>query len=329
MRKPFPSLIVILGPTASGKTELALKLAKKYNGEIICADSRTVYREMNIGTAKPGQNEKLKMKNEKCSAKRNSYQKPIFINHIPHYLIDVVKPDQKFSVAEFKQKTLKIIKGVHQKNKIPFLVGGTGLYISAVVDNLDIPKVPPDKKLREKLENNIKKYGLNYLWGKLIKLDSEAANFVQKQNPRRIIRALEVCLKTKKTFSELRKKGEQLLNVLQIGIKIPFEKLEWKIGQRTDQMIENGLIEETENLIKKYSSSPLLNTIGYQEIVSYLQNKISLDQAISLIKKNTRRYARRQMTWFKRDKRIHWIKNQKEAERLLKNFLRVKTLNHQ
>jgi len=189
--------------------------------------------------------------------------------------------------------------------------------------------VPPDKKLREKLEDNIKKYGLNYLWEKLIKLDSEAANFVQKQNPRRIIRALEVCLKTKKTFSELRKKGEQLFNVLQIGIKIPFEKLEWKIGQRTDQMIENGLIKETENLIKKYSFSPLLNTIGYQEIVSYLQNKISLNQAISLIKKNTRRYARRQMTWFKRDKRIHWIKNQKEAERLLKNFLRVKTLNHQ
>jgi len=318
-----------LGPTASGKTELALKLAKKYNGEIICADSRTVYREMNIGTAKPGQNEKLKMKNEKCSAKRNSYQKPIFINHIPHHLIDIVSPDRKFSVAEFKQKTLKIIKGIHQKNKMPFLVGGTGLYISAVVDNLDIPKVPPDKKLREKLEDNIKKYGLNYLWEKLIKLDSEAANFVQKQNPRRIIRALEVCLKTKKTFSELRKKGEQLFNVLQIGIKIPFEKLEWKIGQRTDQMIENGLIKETENLIKKYSFSPLLNTIGYQEIVSYLQNKISLNQAISLIKKNTRRYARRQMTWFKRDKRIHWIENQKEAERLLKNFLCVKTLNHQ
>ena len=294
-------LIVICGTTACGKTSLSLDLAQKYNGEIIAADSRTVYQDINIGTAKPSLEERLK---------------------IPHYLIDVVQLNQEFTLAQFKQQALVIINEIHRRYKVPFLVGGNGLYISSIVDNLDIPSVPPDQKLRKKLEKKIVKHGLDYLWQKLIKLDPNATSFVEKQNPRRIIRALEVCLKTKKPFSQLRQKKECLFNVLQIGIKLNKKELVQKINQRIEQMIKQGLVEEVKDLVKKYPSDiSALKTIGYQEIISYLQNKISLEEAIDLIKKNTRQYARRQMTWFKKDKTIKWIDNIEEAEKLVKDFL--------
>jgi len=294
-------LIVICGTTACGKTSLSLDLAQKYNGEIISADSRTVYQDINIGTAKPSLEERLK---------------------VPHYLIDVVHLNQKFTLAQFKQQALVIINEIHRRYKVPFLVGGNGLYISSIVDNLDIPSVPPDQKLRKKLEKKIVKHGLDYLWQKLIKLDPGTTSFVEKQNPRRIIRALEVCLKTKKPFSQLRQKKECLFNVLQIGIKLNKKELVQKINQRIEQMIKQGLVEEVKDLVKKYPSDiSALKTIGYQEIISYLQNKISLEEAIDLIKKNTRQYARRQMTWFKKDKTIKWIDNIEEAEKLVKDFL--------
>ncbi|MBU4369978.1 tRNA (adenosine(37)-N6)-dimethylallyltransferase MiaA [Patescibacteria group bacterium] len=297
-----PKLIVIVGPTACGKTSLSLELAQKYNGEIIAADSRTIYQDMNIGTAKPSLEERLK---------------------IPHYLIDVVQLDQEFTVAQFKQRALSIIYEILRRYKVPFLVGGTGLYISSIVNNLDIPCVPPDQKLRKKLEKKIIKHGLDYLWQKLIKLDPDAATFIQKQNPRRIIRALEVCLKTKKPFSQLRQKKECLFNVLQIGIKLNKKILIQRIDRRTEQMIKQGLVEEVKELMKKYPSEVLaLNTIGYQEIISLLRGDITLNEAVDLIKKNTRQYARRQMTWFKKDKTIKWIENTEEAEKLVKDFLK-------
>ena len=317
MPKHLSKLIVILGPTASGKTELGIKLAKKFNGEIICADSRTVYQEMNIGTDKPlGRPSKIK-----------GYR-AVIIENIPHYMIDIVRPDKEFTVAQFKTRAVKIIKSIQKNKKIPFLIGGTGLYISSIVDNLEIPRVPPDKKLRNKIQKMISKHGLNYVFNKLIELDPDAKNFVQQQNPRRIIRALEVCLKTKKPFSKLRKKGDPLFNILQIGIKIPLQELYKGINQRTDKMIKSGLIEETKKLIKKYPPSlPLFNTIGYQEIIPYLLdssykiNNQDLKDISDLIKKNTRHYARRQMTWFKRDRHIQWTKNYKEAEKSIKKFL--------
>jgi len=294
-------LIVICGPTACGKTSLSLELAQKYNGEIIATDSRTIYQDMNIGTAKPSLEERLK---------------------VPHYLIDIVRLNQEFTVAQFKQQALSIIYEILRRYKVPFLVGGTGLYISSIVDNLDIPCVPPDQKLRKKLEKKIVKHGLDYLWQKLIKLDPDAVTFIQKQNPRRIIRALEVCLKTKKPFSQLRQKKKCLFNVLQIGIKLNKKELIQKIDQRAEQMIKQGLVTEVKALIKKYPSDvSALNTIGYQEIISYLQNEISLDEAIDLIKKNTWQYAKRQMTWFKKDKTIKWIENTEEAEKIVKSFL--------
>ncbi len=312
----LPKLVVILGSTASGKTELAIKLAKKFSGEIICSDSRTIYQGLNIGTAKP-LGEHLKING----------QAAMMIENITHYMIDIIKLNTEFTLAQFKAMALDIITSIDQRNKIPFLVGGTGLYISALVDNFKIPHVSPDKKLRKKIEKMIATQGLNYTFAKLIKLDPGAKDFVQADNPRRIIRALEVCLKTGRPFSELRKKGEPLFDILQIGIKIPRENLYQRINQRTDQMIKNGLIKETKKLIKKYPPDLLsFKTIGYQEVIPILLNSKSispqkLKEISKLIKKNTRHYARRQITWFKRDQRINWVKNYQEASQLIKKFL--------
>lgn len=327
----LPPLIVILGPTASGKTDLAIKLAKKISAdglvsgwksaEIVCADSRTVYRRMDIGTAKP----LPKIKGQGSKVPGRAGKSGYIIQGVPHYIIDIVKPDEEFTVAQFKNLALKIIHDIHQRGKLPFLVGGTGLYISAIVDNLEIPAVPPDKKLRKKLEQQIKKYGLPYLYQKLIKLDPEAKQFVSEDNPRRVIRALEVCLKTKKKFSLLRQQGEPLFRVLQAGVKISRPELYQKINQRTDQMIKAGLVEEVKGLGEKYSFNlPAMSGIGYRQIGLYLKNKISLNEAVELIKKDTRHYAKRQMTWFRRDKRIRWLNpnNFKQAIQLIKKSFR-------
>jgi len=295
---PHNKLIVILGPTASGKSELSIELAKKFNGEVVSADSRQIYQEMNIGTAKVTKRE---------------------MNNISHYLIDIIKPDQEFTLAQFKQKAIRIIKDIQKRGKIPFLVGGTGLYIQSIVDNLDIPDVKPNKKLRDGLE----KLSNQELLSQLKKLDPDTANSIDFHNKRRLIRALEVCLITKKPFSKQKKKGKKLFDTLQIGISLDKKTLEQRISQRADKMIKKGLIKEVGNLLIRYKTSlPSLNSIGYTEIIQYLENKISLDQAKSLINQHSLQYAKRQITWFKRDKRIHWIQNENQAEKLIKNFLK-------
>ncbi len=290
-------LIIILGPTASGKSDLAVKLAKKFKGEIISADSRQVYKEMDIGTAKVTKKEMF---------------------GIPHYMINIVKPNKDFTLAQFQKKSLKIIKDIQKRNKLPFLAGGTGLYIQSIVDNLKIPETKPNKKLRNKLEKLTNQELIN----KLKKLDPKALKIIDLKNKRRLIRALEICLLTKKLFSKQRKKDKPIFNILQIGLKLDTKNLEQKISQRTEKMIKNGLIEENKKLLKKYGSKPYsMSGIGYKEIISYLNNKITLKQAEELIKIHTRQYAKRQMTWFKRDKRISWIKNYSEAEKFVKDFL--------
>jgi tRNA dimethylallyltransferase len=290
-------LIIILGPTASGKSDLAIKLAKKFNGEIVSADSRQIYQEMDIGTAKVTKEE---------------------MAGIPHYLIDIIKPNQEFTLAQYKKLAVKIIKDIQKRNKLPFLVGGTGLYIQAIVDNLQIPEVKPDKKLRSKLEKKTN----HELFEQLKKLDPQALKIIDINNKRRMIRAVEVCLKTKKPFSQQRKKGQHLFNACQIGLKLDKETLEKKIDQRAEKMFQVGLIEEAKKLAKKYNPDlPSMSSIGYQEIIQYLDNKITLEQTKKLIKTHTNQYARRQMIWFKRDKRIKWIKNYSQAEKLTRNFL--------
>jgi tRNA dimethylallyltransferase len=298
MRKsPHNKLIIILGPTASGKSELAIKLAKRFKGQIVSADSRQIYQEMDIGTNKLTKKQMVGIK---------------------HYLIDLIKPSQGFTLAQYKKLAVKAIKYIQKRGKLPFLVGGTGLYIQAVVDNLQIPRVKPNKKLRNKLE----KLTNQELWQQLKKLDPLTIVTIDPRNKRRLIRALEVCLITKKPFSQQRKKGQPLFDVLLIGLKVNKKTLKQRIGQRVEQMLKTGLIKETKKLVKKYSFElPAMSGIGYQEVSQYLQDKITLQQTKGLIKQHTRQYARRQLTWFKRDKRIKWVSNYQEAQKAITDFL--------
>ncbi len=304
----LPKLIVILGPTASGKTEIAIQLARKFSGEIISADSRSIYKDLNIGTAKP----ELKKVNGLYTYK-----------NIPHYLVNIVRPDEKFSAAQFKSKAVQKIKEIQKNNKLPFLVGGTGLYIKSVVENYSFPGVAADKKLRQKLKKTQKDKGLEFLWDKLIRLDPKAKKIVDKDNPQRVIRALEVCLKKNKPFSKTRGKKEPEFNSIQIGIKLSKAKLDQKINKRVKNMIKLGLMKEVKELVKKYgyNNTILNNTIGYQEIIPYLKNKTTKKQAIENIKTNTKQFSRRQLTWFKKQRDINWIKTFKQAKKLIKNFL--------
>ena len=294
-------IVVIVGPTASGKSALAVKIARKFSGEIMSADSRQVYRGMDIGTAKPTKKE---------------------LAYIPHHLIDIKNPDENYTVAEYKRDAIKAINKITKKKKLPILVGGTGLYVKAVVDNLNIPEVAPDPKLRKKLEKEIEKYGLNFVFKKLIDIDPEAAYIIDPNNPRRIIRALEIAIKTKKPFSAQRKAGQPLFDFIEIGIRWPKNTLDERINKRVDLMIEEGLEGEVKNLIKKYGrKQQSFEAIGYREIIDFFYKKIPLQDAIELIKRDTRNYAKRQMTWFNKDNRIRWIKNEQGAEKLIKDFL--------
>jgi len=295
MKTQKQKLIVILGPTASGKSELALKLAKKFKGEIISADSRQIYKEMEIGTAK--------------------IQKT---KGIPHYLIDKIKPNEEYNAALFKKSAVKIIKNIQKRKKIPFLVGGTGLYIGAVVDNIQFPAVSADSELREELE----KKDIKSLFKIYKKIDPEGARLIDKENKRRLVRAIEVCKITGKSFWQQRKREEPLFEILQIGLKLPKNLLRRNIKKRVENMFRRGLEKEARFLIKKYGWIPPLNTIGYQEWKEFFENKINKDEVKRLIVSHTNKFARRQMTWFKKDKTIHWIKDQKEAKKLIRNFLK-------
>jgi tRNA dimethylallyltransferase len=295
----LPKLIVILGPTASGKTGLAIKLAKKFNSEILSADSRQIYKYMNIGTAKTTKQE---------------------MKGIKHYMIDVVKPNEVLSLAQYKNKAVKLINDISKRGKTPFLVGGTGLYISTIVDNWLIPKVGPTKKLRSELENksNI------WLFRKLEKIDPATAKKIDPNNKRRLVRALEVCLSSGRLFSDERRRGEPLFDVLEIGIKLSQRELYQRINKRVDLMIKQGLLNEVKKLVKSgYKwNLPAMSGIGYRQIGMYLRGEITLEEAINLIKRDSRRYAKRQMTWFRRDKRIKWMNNYDQARKWIKEFLR-------
>jgi tRNA dimethylallyltransferase len=306
-----PKVIVILGQTATGKSNLAVKIAKKistrggpasgWGAEIISADSRQIYRGMDIGTAKPTKKE---------------------LKAIPHYLINIKNPNEDYSVAEYKKDALNAINKVIASGKIPILVGGTGLYISAVVNNWEIPPIKENKKLRVKLEQKIKKDGLKKVFDELVALDPETAYIVDPKNPRRVIRALEVAILTGKPFSGQRKKGKGLYKILMIGLKLKPEILKNRINKRILEMIKDGLVKEVKNLVKKYDyRCRALDAIGYREIIDYLKKKITLEQAITQMQNNTWHYARRQMTWFKRDKKIKWFPSPSSARAAIPRLL--------
>jgi len=289
-------------------------LAKQFNGEIVSADSRQIYREMDIATATP-----RKIKSEKRKAKSN-----YLVNGVPHYLIDIIRPNQKFNAALYKELALKAIRNIQKRGKIPFLVGGTGLYIKAVVDNLSFPKVIPSKKLRKTLEAKTKQD----LFKLYKKLDPKGARFIDKNNKRRLVRALEVCYLTKEPFWQQRKKEKPLFDVLQLGIKLPKKTLKKRIVLRIEKMLKQGLEKEAKHLFMKYGRLPLFRqTIGYQEWLPLLKGKIDLKTKAKIkdkMKNHTWQYSRRQMVWFKKDSRIVWLPNRnpdKKAKKLIKSFV--------
>ncbi|TFZ39791.1 tRNA (adenosine(37)-N6)-dimethylallyltransferase MiaA [Soehngenia longivitae] len=285
------NLIVIAGPTGVGKTDLSICVADKINGEIISADSRQIYRYMDIGTAKVEKEYRDKIK---------------------HHMIDIVDPNEEFSVSDFKKITMEIIDDINKKGKIPLLVGGTGLYINSIVYDIDFTNVASNKEIREYYESISLKKGKQYLYELLLERDYETARKLNINDTKRIIRALEVYDVTKTPMSKQNKdfrKPSTKYNLSMYLLYMDRNKLYDRINARVDKMIEDGLINEVETLLKLGYEKSLnsMQGIGYKEIVDYLENKISLDEAVELIKKRSRNYAKRQLTWFKRDERYRWI----------------------
>ena len=281
-------LIVILGPTAVGKTKLSLRLAKKYHGEIISADSRLFYRGMDIGTAKPTKEE---------------------LQIVPHHLIDVTDPDDTWSLGRYKDACVQLIDEIHRRGNVPFLVGGTGQYIRAITDGWVVPKLSPDERLREVLYEWGEEIGAEALYKRLKVIDPEATEKILPGNMRRTVRALEVIFKTGQKFSSLRKKEPVPYNVLQIGLDRPRQIMDERINARVDEMMQVGFLEEVAHLLEHYSKDePSMTAIGYSQLAEYLEGDIDLDEAVEEMKKITRKFYRRQMTWFKKgDERIAWF----------------------
>jgi len=303
----LPKIVTVLGPTASGKTGLAISLAKEFNGEIVNADSRQIYKRMSIGTAKP---------------KGAWIDGKYLVEGIPHYLMDIIDPDQEFNLSHFKAEALKTVDIILKKGKLPIIVGGTGLYFWALIDNLDIPQFAPNPELRKQLENE----SLDELAEMLKEKDPATALVIDLKNPRRVTRALEVVLQSGKSFMELRKKGRPLYNTLQIGLRWDKEGLKERIKTRVEIQIHDGLQREVWELLEAgYDwELPSMSSIGYREFRDFFGNKITLPETTDFIIKDTVQYAKRQMTWFKRDERIKWVEKDDliEARKLVKEFLK-------
>ncbi len=304
----LPKVIILVGPTTSGKTEWGLKLAKKCNGEIISADSRQIYRHMNIGTAKPVGKWEF-----------SGLRRVFFVDGIAHHLVDFLNPGKTFTAAEFRDRAMKHIKEITRAGKVPIVVGGTGLYIETLVSNYSIPRVPPNKKLRAGFEEKTTDELVSWLG----QLDPDAAATIDIHNKRRLIRALEVCILSGKQFSKQKKKGDPIFNILKLGISVPRETLYSRIDTRINDMIAAGLEKEVFNLAKqKYGwNLPSMSGIGYRQFKSYFEGNETLDQVIAHLKQDTKKYAKRQITWFKRDQEILWYTSVKDAEKKISTFL--------
>lgn len=273
-------VIAVVGPTASGKTSYAIELAQKLGGEIVSADSRLVYKGFDIGTAKPTIEER---------------------SGIPHYMIDIVEPEVDYSVGLYADEAKKVIRNILSRGKVPIVVGGTGLYLNVLLMNYDLPGVEPDYELREKLR------GADNLYEILSDLDIEAAKTIDKNDRKKLIRAIEVVKSTGLPLSQVRGKKSEEFEVEWFGLNFPRDILYSRINERVDLMVKNGLVDETEHLLKKHARiNNLLYTIGYQEMIAYLDGLLTLEDAMDKLKQNTRRYAKRQLTWFRKNPAIKW-----------------------
>lgn len=284
----LPPLIVLLGPTAVGKTELSLGLCEAFTGEVVNADSRQVYRGMDIGTAKPTPAER---------------QRAL------HHLIDIRNPDKPLSAAEYQQLAYESIAAIHRRNHTPFLVGGTALYLRAVTQGLRWPAAPPDPALRAELEAALAEGGAAVLFARLQQLDPATATVIDRNNPRRLVRALEIVLTTGRSKVELEAATPPPYRILQIGLTRPRASLYERIDRRVDQMVEGGLVEETRRLLAAGYGPPLpaMTSLGYREIAAYLEGALSLAEAVAKIKTATHRYVRYQETAFRKLADVQWF----------------------
>ncbi len=286
--EPLPPLIVILGPTAVGKTALSLDLCRRFDGEVISADSRQIYRGMDIGTAKPS---------------------PLEQAQIVHHLIDIREPDEILSVAEYQAMAYAAIDDIHRRRKVPFLVGGTALYLGAVVRGMKIPDVPPNPQLRAELEEVAARQGHEALFARLQEMDPATAAQIDGRNVRRVVRALEIMIETGRPKSELEGEDPPPYRILQLGLDMPRDQLYTRIDQRVEQMVQDGLIEETQRLLAAgYPANlPALTSLGYKEIGAYLRGDVELPAAVERIQTETHRFVRHQYSWFRRMQGVTWF----------------------
>jgi tRNA dimethylallyltransferase len=296
-------LVAIVGPTGIGKSLLALKLAQNFGGEIISADSRQVYRYMDIGTAKPSLAERAQ---------------------VPHHLIDVVNPDEEFSLARYQSLACRSIEAIHRRGKLPLLTGGSGLYVWALLEGWQIPRVAPDPVFRREMERRAASAGAESLYQELVKVDQAAAEGIDSRNVRRVIRALEVQRQTGRSFSRRQTKKAPPLHTLIIGLTASRGELYRRIDSRVDGMMAQGLVAEVENLARMgYDFNlPAMSSIGYRQIGMYLKKEISLPAAVQQIKFETHRFARHQYAWFRlNDRRIHWFDIVEQSELEIEPFV--------
>lgn len=282
MSKEINKVIAVVGATASGKSAYAVELAKKVNGEIISADSRLVYKGMNIGTAKPTIEE---------------------MQGIPHYMIDIVEPEFNYSAGLYAKQAKECIKDIISRGKTPIVAGGTGLYFRILLENYDLPDVEPDYKLREELS----KLSYEDLYNILYDLDKSALDGLERNDKKKLIRYIEIVKLTGLRLSKARGVKDKEFEVEWVGLNFPREELYDRINRRVDLMIELGLIDETKQLLEKHGRVPnITDTIGYREMIAYLDGEMSLDNAKDKLKQNTRNYAKRQLTWFRKNEKINW-----------------------
>lgn len=280
-------VLAIVGSTASGKTAVSVELAKKIGGEIVSADSRLIYRDFDIGTAKP-------TAEERCG--------------IPHYMIDIIPPERLYSAGDYKKDASEAVEKIISKGRIPIVVGGTGFYVRSLLGGLDIPDVPADENFRAEMDKFVEDYGRQALYDKLAAIDKTTADKLHYNDNVRVTRALEIFHATGKTMSEISSVSKPPYEVFYAGLNARDRAYLYdRANRRVDKMIESGLVDEVHRLVQKYGRTlPILKTLGYKEICEYFDGKISLEEAVGLIKKHTRNYAKRQLTWFRANPEIHW-----------------------
>jgi len=290
-----PRLVVIVGPTAVGKTALAIELCERFGGEIVSADSRQLYRGLDIGTAKPTPEER---------------------SRVPHHLVDFLPPDRGLSLAEYQELAYQAIADIHSRGRLPFLVGGTGQYVRAVVEGWSIPRVPPQPELRRRMRREAEERGYRSLHARLAEVDPNAAARIDPRNVRRVIRALEVYEVTGRPISELQGKRSPPYRMLQLGLTMDRQALYERADRRIECMMDDGLVDEVRRLIAQgYAPSlPAMSGIGYAEVRRHLEGELSLEEAVRRMKANTRRFIRHQYNWFRLDDpQIHWIEQGPQA----------------